>query len=168
MKCIIDTNVPCMANSADPTDMTELEVNCAIRCSDFIKKFIDDKSSKLVVDQGREIVGEYEKNISQTGQPGMANLFLDWVYQYLCRMAVEDFIYINKTSENEYEEFPNHKGLKGFDPADRKFVAVAHAHPHHPVIIQGTDSKWWRFKEVLKACGIEIHFIDEEYMKSKI
>ena len=38
-------------------------------------------------------------------------------------------------SENEFEEFPDDPALKDINLADRKFIAVAIAHPERPSIL---------------------------------
>ena len=50
--------------------------------------------------------------------------------------------------------------------SDRKFVAVANAHPAKPPILQSTDSKWWGWKEALQEVGITVHFLCPEYVKT--
>ena len=49
--------------------------------------------------------------------------------------------------------------MSKFDPSDRKFVAVANAHPGKPSILQATDSKWWGWKDALLECGIKVEFL---------
>ena len=75
-------------------------------------------------------------------------------------------IAINKNGES-YDEFPVHDGLSDFDKSDRKFVAVANAHPEKPQILQATDSKWWGWKNVLKEVEITVHFLCPDYVGAK-
>ncbi|MGM8715131.1 hypothetical protein [Enterobacter hormaechei] len=63
-------------------------------------------------------------------------------------------------------EFPEHQGLENFDISDRKFVAVSNAHPKKPCIYQAVDSKWWGWKNALAEVGIEVHFMDENYIQA--
>ncbi len=75
-----------------------------------------------------------------------------------------------KDIAGDFEEFPRHDGLKEFDLADRKFVAVSIAHPKRPVILQATDTKWWGWKEALAECGVRVDFlcateIEESYKR---
>jgi hypothetical protein len=64
-----------------------------------------------------------------------------------------------ETEPRDFAEFPNHPGLSTFDPSDRKFVAVANAHPGKPPILQATDSKWVGWNEALNACDIKVDFL---------
>lgn len=164
-KYIIDTNVPCMAGKSDPTILSKEESRCAQICATFINSFIHNEDSKLVLDQGYEIVKEYRNNITNNNQPTLANYFLDWVYQYLSRILIEDFIFLDKTDNNEYVDYPKHQELSKFDISDRKFIALANAHYEHPPIVQGTESKWWMLREIFETCGIHILFLDEEYIR---
>ena len=54
-----------------------------------------------------------------------------------------------------------------FDKSDQKFIAVAHAHPDKPVILQSSDSKWWGWKDALSEVGIDVQFLCSEYVKNK-
>jgi hypothetical protein len=63
------------------------------------------------------------------------------------------------TNGGDYTTFPEHEDLDKFDPADKKFVALANAHPRKPPILQATDSKWWGWKDALSACGITVEFL---------
>ncbi len=65
----------------------------------------------------------------------------------------------------DYEEFPSDASLSGFDPADRKFVAVSCAHPERPPILQATDSKWWALRDALAACGVNVSFLCPEHIE---
>ncbi len=86
-----------------------------------------------------------------------------WLYQHLSQIHNNDYINLEKDEHNNYVMFPNVSALSSFDPSDRKFIALANAHPEHPAIVQGTDGKWWGFKDVLEGLGIHIEFLCEEY-----
>jgi hypothetical protein len=71
------------------------------------------------------------------------------------------------SGETDFEEFPSDPALKAFDPTDRKFVAVAAAHPDRPPILQAVDTtKWWEMKEPLLEAGITVDFLCEEDIRS--
>ncbi|MEO5367276.1 MAG: hypothetical protein H7831_13190 [Magnetococcus sp. WYHC-3] len=72
---------------------------------------------------------------------------------------------ITKTGDS-YKEFPAHDDLKGFDISDRKFVAVANAHPERPPIVQAGDSKWWGWNDALAEVGITVQFICPQYAET--
>lgn len=66
-----------------------------------------------------------------------------------------------------YDEFPDHDDLNDFDNSDRKFIAVANAHPAKPPVLQATDSKWWGWKDALNEVGITVQFLCPDYVASK-
>ena len=58
-----------------------------------------------------------------------------------------------------FASFPDDARLAKFDPSDRKFVAVAAAHPQKPPILQATDSKWLNWEKPLRRHGITVEFL---------
>jgi hypothetical protein len=61
--------------------------------------------------------------------------------------------------EHNFEEFLLDPSLATFDPSDRKFVAVAVAHPEHPPILNATDSDWWDYREALAHHSVRVEFV---------
>jgi hypothetical protein len=59
----------------------------------------------------------------------------------------------------DLEVFPDDPDLAAFDPADRKFVALALASDSHPSILNAVDSDWWHFREALRRAGVEVMFL---------
>ena len=164
---IIDTNVIRKAGDTDYAAMTHLEALCAQCCQNFVKSFIDSVESRIVLDIDYEILKEYQRNIPYPpqGQPTIATSFMRKLLRNLEKIPPENWIDTQKTGENQYGTFPSDKRLSDFDPADRKFIAVANTHPEHPPIVEGTDCKWWGYKEVLAEHGVLIDFLCEEYIK---
>ncbi len=100
------------------------------------------------------------------GQPGVGDLFLKWVHDHRWSFPSEDRVAITKDGDS-YKEFPDHPALVEFDRSDRKFVAVANAHPRKPPILEATDSKWWGWKDALEDAGIEVVFLCEDWIEKK-
>ena len=164
-KCLVDTNVPITANLAvKPDDIPDELANCVSSCVKTIQHIL--KNGGLVLDEGNEIFREYLDHLSLGGQPGLGDIFMKWVHdnQWITDKVTQ--VQIVKKGDS-YDEFPDHVGLKKFDPSDRKFVAVANAHPEKPPIVQATDSKWWGWDDALKDVGITVHFLCPNYVKSK-
>ena len=163
--CIVDTNVPKTANLATrPDPKTDVPDKCVLACVEAIDHVI--KTKGLVIDDGEEIFDEYRQQLSMKGQPGVGDKFMKWVHDNRWRLPDANRVTITKNGET-YDEFPVHEGLKDFDRSDRKFVAVANAHRKHPPILQATDSKWWGWKEPLKAKGIKVRFVCAQYAETK-
>ena len=164
-KCLVDTNVPMTANLATKSDpLSDVPDRCINECVTAIRHVI--KKGVLVLDDGGEIFGEYIANLSLKGQPGVGDAFAKWVNDNQWNTRKVDRVSIEGNSHS-YDEFPDHRGLIKFDISDRKFVAVANAHPQRPPILQATDSKWWGWKDVLDKVGITVHFLCPDYAKAK-
>jgi hypothetical protein len=164
-KCLVDTNVPKTANLAtQPDPDSDVSNSCVLACIEAIEHIIKERG--LVIDGGDEIYDEYRQNLSQGGQPGVGDRFMKWVHDNRWSLPVSDRVTITKNGES-YSEFPVHPGLAEFDRSDRKFVAVANAHPKKPPILQATDSKWWGWKEALDEVGVIVHFVCPEYIRTK-
>lgn len=165
LKCIIDTNVPKIANLAlAPNQIVPELFECVMEAIILINQII--KKGGLVLDDADEIFNEYHNNLAIKGQPGLGDRFMKWVHDNRWNFPDEDRVSITKDGDT-YVEFPNHEGLKQFDPSDRKFVAVANTHPIKPPIIEATDSKWWGWKDALLEMGIKIIFLSPEYVEKK-
>ncbi len=164
-KCIVDTNVPVNANLAnDPAEIPDDLVVCVQSCVSAIAHVME--KGELVIDSGNEIYGEYLQNLRLSGRKGIGNAFMKWVHDNCWGLPDIDRIAITKNGES-YDEFPVHTGLENFDKSDRKFVAVANAHPAKPPILQATDSKWWGWQDALMEVGITVQFICPAYAETK-
>jgi len=164
-KCIVDTNVPKNANLAlDPVNIPYELTHCVQACIEAVEHVI--KKKGLVIDSEDEIFDEYRKQLSMSGQPGVGDHFMKWVHDNRWTLPSEDRVAINRNGDSYYE-FPIHDGLSKFDKSDRKFVAVANAHPAKPTILQATDSKWWGWNKSLEEVGITVQFLCPDYVKTK-
>jgi len=161
-KCLVDTNVPKTANLALNPNTIPDELQCCVSaCVDAIDAVVT--KGHLVIDDGDEILTEYIQNLKLSGQPGVGDRFMKWVYNNCGKF---DRVKITKDG-GSYKEYPTDEGLEKFDPSDRKFIAVANAHPEKPPILEATDSKWWGYKDILDEAGIKIEFLCPEYVESK-
>lgn len=164
-KCLIDTNVPKTANLALAAATIPQELTgCVLACVEAVEHIV--KKGGLVMDAGDEIFDEYRQQLSMKGQPGMGDRFMKWVHDNRWKLPDADRVKITKNGVS-YDEFPDHDGLTKFDNSDRKFVAVANAHPKKPPILQATDSKWWGWKDALAEVGITVQFLCPDYAEKK-
>ena len=162
---IIDTNVPKTANLAvNPLSIPDELVTCVQECVKNIQRVI--AKGDVVLDNGDEIFDEYRGELSLSGQPGVGDQFLRWLHYN--RYSFPDSNRVPITPNGiSYDEFPDHPGLANFDNSDRKFIAVANAHPEKPPILEATDSKWWGWKDALEEAGITVDFLCPDYIKTK-
>jgi hypothetical protein len=164
-KCVVDTNVPKTANRAiDPAAIPDDLTGCVLTCIEAVEYVV--KRGGLVMDAGNEIFDEYRRQLSMSGQPGVGDRFMKWVHDNRWKLPAKDRVIITKDGDG-YKEFPDHNGLSNFDPSDRKFVAVAHAHWEKPPILEATDSKWWGWKDALAEVGITVQFVCPDYARAK-
>lgn len=164
-KCLVDTNVAKTANLATnsaeiPSELIDCVLNCVVAIEHVVKY------GGLVLDSEDEIFHEYRQNLSMSGQPGIGDRFMKWVHDNRWKFPDEDRVPINKNNDS-YDEFPHHVMLDDFDRSDKKFVAVANAHPQKPQILEATDSKWWGWKAPLLEVGITVNFLCPDYAKTK-
>lgn len=165
---IIDTNVPKLAGAVI-SEIPEDQIGCTLCCVDFIRKLLDDPDACVVLDAGWQILKEYQKELEGSGHdPGLARQFLQWIYTHLSSSNnIDNTIILHLEKPYIFKEYPDHPDLKGFDKDDRKFIALANAHPKHPTIIEGSDHEWWGIKDALGEVGLSVRFLCEEYVEEK-
>lgn len=167
MKYIIDTNVPKMAGCIELQDI--LDIKCALSCLEYIQRFMNHPDEKLVLDSNNEIFKEYCNNLNTSGQNNIAIQFLNWVQRHLTLREgsrIEE-VYLEKAENGRYINYPKGIELSNFDSSDQKFVALACTHSEHPPIVQGTDCRWWKFKQSLNNNGVSVIFLCLEYVSTK-
>ena len=154
---VADTNVAVVANALSEQASSDCVETCAERLEEIMRGEV-----KLVLDDDWQILGEYAQNLHFTGTD-VGDRFLQWVLRNWRNPERCDLIHITSVdgSENEFEEFPDDPTLEGFDPDDRKFIAVAVAHPEKPPILQAVDSQWSDFRDILRENGVTVAFICE-------
>jgi hypothetical protein len=147
--------VPLVANLSHPAASPSCVENC-------VQALLEVTSGRrrLALDSSWLIIKEYGHKLSSSGQPGVGDAFLKWVLTNHANPGCCDKVVIDPIEEPRgFEQFPAHPGLAMFDPADRKFVAVAAAHPNRPPIQQAVDSKWWEWREALQQAGVVVEFL---------
>lgn len=160
--CVVDTNVAVAADGRAGTTPS-----CIRACAAAIHELTS--RGHLVLDDGWRIISEYRNNLAVSGQPGPGRAFLKWVLTNYRNPQRCTCVRITPRAADpfDFEEFPEHPVLGAFDRSDRKFVAVAAAHPKRPPILQGTDSKWWGWKQALAECGVKVDFLCPEEVTEK-
>ena len=138
---------------------------CALNCIELLESIVRTKDG-LVLDKDGEIIKEYSHKLNYKGQPGLGNIFFKWLHDNRYGFPEQDRVHITPVGDT-YEEFPEHPDLANFDISDRKFIAVANAHPNKkkPTIYEATDSKWWGWRKALEYVKIPVCFLGEEYVR---
>jgi hypothetical protein len=157
---VVDTNVAVVANGKSQ----QASASCVATCVERLQQIIVGEV-KLVLDDEWKILDEYMRNLRSIGAD-VGDRFLGWLLTNKDKMC--DFVPITPIngSENDFREFPTDPALANFDPADRKFIAVALSHSDKPPILQAVDSEWWNYRETLQQNGVTIDFICEDDIRS--
>lgn len=158
MKVIVDTNVPIVANGQKSVQASSSCINsCIAAIRDVQHKHI------LIVDEGWRVIREYLRQLNQKGRPGIGDEFMLWVLQNQYNPARCERVVITplaaSTDGNDFAEFPDDPELTNFDRSDRKFVAIALAHPERPPILNATDTDWHGHQLALEKHGVKIQFL---------
>ena len=131
---------------------------CRIECVERLKRVRD--AEQVVLDDTWLILGEYSNKLDPNGAPSAGNAFLKWLLQTQGTSVSWVTLTSKDSARTEFDEFPPDAALEAaFDPADRKFVAAAHACPHCNRILQAADTKWLEWEAGLAAHGIVVEFL---------
>ncbi len=163
MKRVVDTNVAVVANNRKSPQASLPCINACISALHDVQR-----KHCLVLDQGWLVIREYVRHLNQAGRPGVGDEFMLWVLQNRDNPAHCERVTITPLAGsddgNDFAEFPQDPALVGFDRSDRKFVAIALAHPEKPVIINATDTDWWIYRIQLEKHGVQITFLCPDAM----
>jgi len=165
MQVIVDTNVPMVANRKT----TQASTKCVQSCIATLEEIYQQRT--LVLDDGWRVLREYMHNLCSEGQPGAGDAFLKWVLTNRNNPRHCEQISLTPKPDaedgNDLCEFPDDKNLAHFDRSDRKFVALALAHPAHPPVYNAVDSDWWLFHQALEVHGVCIEFLCPDAMPAE-
>lgn len=150
---VIDTNVLLVANEKHADASPE----CVLDCVDHLEEV--QNGGVVVIDDAWRIVSEYQNKTQPNRPKGVGDVFLKWVLQNLGNAQRVQQVTLNDTPEGCYAEFPVPALQKRFDPPDRKFAAVANAHPDKPPVWQAADCKWLDWWPELQSAGVLVEFL---------
>lgn len=153
MRAVIDTNVLLVANEQH----VGVSADCVTECVQRLQAM--EKSGVTVIDDGFRILGEYQRKTSLNPAKGVGDVFLKWLLRQAGNPSRVDKVGLTELAENEFAEFPDASLQSAFDAPDRKFAAVAHAHPDKPPIWQAADCKWLDWWPALQAKGVHVEFL---------
>jgi hypothetical protein len=156
---VVDTNVPLIANDAHGG----ASALCRSECRTVLEE-INQGRARLCIDSGWLILKEYQHKL-RANQPGIGSKFLKWALTNLTNSQRVERVKLTPRAGDptDFEEVPPPLPGVSYDPPDRKFLAVAAAHPDRPPILQGGDSKWWAWVDSLKAGGVDVRFLCPEF-----
>jgi len=153
MPVVIDTNVLLVANGIHE------EVSDRYREACVSALLARQRSGMVAIDEGNRILGEYLNKTHPNQPKGTGDAFLKWLLQNQHNASRVCRVLITEAGPDRFVEFPDPLLEEQFDPPDRKFAAVANAHPAKPPIWQAADSKWLDWWPHLAARGISVDFL---------
>lgn len=155
MFAVIDTNVLLVANGQHQGTSP----NCVINCATRLKKM--QESGITVIDDAFLILNEYQNKTNNKSGKGVGDVFLKWLLQKQANATHVQKVTITKLANysDSFVEFPDQQLQPKFDAPDRKFAAVANAHPNKPRILQAADCKWLDWWPALAEKGVHIDFL---------
>lgn len=153
MKAVIDTNVLLVANGQHD----EVSPGCVIECVSRLQAM--QKAGVTVIDDNFRVLGEYQHKTRLNPPKGVGDVFLKWLLRQAGNPSRVEQIPLTETKEHCFTEFPDPDLEPEFDAPDRKFAAIAHAHPDKPPIWQAADCKWLDWWPALQARGLAVDFL---------
>ncbi len=163
---VVDTNVATTANGHN----ADAPVDCVAACARALHHTM--LHGHVYIDDGggaSAVIAEYRRNLSARGEPGPGDAFLKWLltHEWGGARVTRVSITPRKDDPEDYLELPTPSDGTVYDRSDRKFLAVAAAHPSHPPILQALDSKWWGWQAALKEVGVTVAFLCPDAIAAK-
>lgn len=162
---VVDTNVLVVANEKS----NHVEPGCVLASVRSLRKVR--KRGRLMLDDLGKILKEYRQSryLSLSGQPGLGDYFVKWAHdnQANPKRCTQVKIVPKADDPEDFEEFPEDPDLHSFDRSDRKYVAVALACEEDPLVLNATDTDWWRFRGPLKRHRVRVEFLCPELMENR-
>lgn len=90
--------------------------------------------------------------------------FYQWALQNHRNSQRCELVTLALADDGSFAAFPTAAELAKFDPADRKFVAAALAHPANPPVVNATDKDWHEHHVALRSNGVRVEFVCVEEM----
>jgi hypothetical protein len=153
MTVVVDTNVILTANRQH----AGVSETCIVSCAQRLQAIMT--GGRVVIDDEYRILKEYQNRTTPHVGKRAGDAFVKWLLRNNANPARCDRVKLLEHQERGFESFPEDDRLETFDPADRKFVAVACAHADHPPIAQATDSKWIDWAPALRHHGVNVEFL---------
>jgi len=163
LSCVVDTNVLVTAAGANEAASPACVEASIAALRDLMAH------GHVFIDDGGRVIAEYRQGIDLAGKTDAGEEFLEWIIAHEFDMARVTRVHLTPRAgdADDFEELPVPSSDVRYDPADRKFLAVAAAHPDHPPVLQTLDSKWWGWTGALAHAGVTIHFLCPDEIAQK-
>ena len=150
---VVDTNVAIVANGRE----TDADAQCQLACVEKLK-FVA-AGEVVAIDDGNSILKEYTRHLRFSGMPGVGDAFFKHVFdcQYQDDRVRRVAVTPSEDERRGFQELPEN----GFDPSDRKFLAVAVV--AKAVVLNATDSDWGEQEGLMERLGVEVSQLCPRY-----
>ena len=146
---VVDTNVAVVANGSN----TNASPSCQLAALEGLRTVLQD--GRIVVDTAGDMLDEYRRLLSPSGQPGVGDRFL---YEVLVNYTEKvERIDLEKRPDGSFVDFPDDPRLATFDQDDRKFAAASRK--CSAPVMNATDTDWLNHYEALAEHGIHVEFL---------
>lgn len=151
---VIDTNVIAVANGK----FFEVSETCKFSCEEFLENIIITKQ-RISIDDRHLIFQEYLHYADLKGIPGVGDAFIQWLWQNMGREEICEVVNILplNVEETQFDTILSIEAFDNFDPADKKFLAVAFGSQFEVTIHNATDSDWESISEILPNYQINLN-----------
>lgn len=149
---VVDTSVFLTAQG----DANQMSPDCQNTALIFIRDL--SRNHNLCLDQTQKIVREYRNKIPRLS-------FIDELINRMLSRNRIDFVPIEFDLAGD-ALLPN--TCEVTDRSDRKFVAVALAHPAQPPIFNASDTDWLENEKELNACQVKITHLCERELRDQL
>lgn len=150
---VIDTNVLLVANRAHEG----ASPGCVQACVEYLLHA--QQACVIVLDDRYRILNEYQNKTNANRGKGVGDAFLKWLLQNKSNRTRIHQVRLTEAPNGCFAEFPDPALEPKFDASDRKFAAIANAHPNKPPIWQAADCKWLAWWQPLAAKGVQVIFL---------
>lgn len=136
MKCVVDTNVPIVANGRVRAGERAHSLACRLATVEFLSELVT--RGRIVLDTEGEVRAEYRRYLDPKGQPGVGDrFFLEVLNTNPLRV---ELLSLARRADGEFCACPQSLIDAGFDVSDRKFVALAALSGGK--VVNAVDSDW--------------------------
>ena len=158
---VVDVNVAIVANG---NRTPNANADCVIACVNALQNIV--RNGVLVIDDGMKILKSYLDHLSPSGQPGVGDLFMQWIWENQSVPNRVERVGLTPNVATEFEQFPTDHRLSGFDRSDRIYVAVALGSRRSPEILNAVDTDWWHHRIALEENSVHLYFLCMQHMET--
>jgi hypothetical protein len=149
-KVIVDTNVLIAANGKAP----QVKQTGVEKCQIFVGSLFDD--TIISIDSLNEIFGEYFSHLNRSGQPGIGDVFVKYLWDHQYDTGVCEIVELEHDNKYIFTVFSDKEDLLHFDHGDLKFIAVFFGSEQSPSIYNACDSDWEQNKQLLDKYKVSV------------